>query len=634
MRTCTLAWGLAGALCGASAMAQWPSFDVTEKSVAELQAAQASGTTTSQALVEAYLARIRSYDQSGPSLNAIVTLNPNALKEAQALDRERRQKGPRGPLHGIPVVVKDNYETLDMPTSGGTLGLATLQTGRDAFQVARLRQAGAVILGKTTLHELAAGITTVSSLTAQTRNPYDLQRVPGGSSGGTAVAVAASFAAAGMGTDTCGSIRIPAGNQNLVGIRVTRGLSSRSGVVPLSATMDEAGPIGRSVTDVAALLDATVGPDPLDKVTADAASKMPASYVGALNGVGFKGKRIGVLNALFGQAPEDAEVGSVIRKALDRMQQEGATLVDVSVAGLDDLMLNGNVIAHEFKFVLADYLGQFPNAPIKTLQDVIDNGLDQEQLDAVFRLRNGTKERDSEAYRAALAKQQLLRERVTTLMQDQQLDVIAYPVLRRKAVRIGEAQTGFTCQLSANSGLPAISVPAGFTDDEVPVGMELLGRSYQEASLLGLARAWEVVANPRKTPFSTPPLVAGQGPVPVSFETQVGENSGPRLKVRFVYDPTTAKLKYQAAAEGVAGPEIIAATLQQGTPERPGPVVANLLRAGQVAHAAELDLRAKDRAALAQGRFFVHLYTLAAPLGVGRTLVRLVPAAVVTSAPR
>ncbi len=214
---------------------------------------------TSRGLVESYLARIQAYDQAGPRLNAIVLINPRAREDADAMDRERADKKVRGPLHGIPVLIKDNYDTADMPTSGGALGLATLQPAADAFQVKKLRDAGAVILGKTTMHELAAGITTISSLTGQTRNPYDLLRVPGGSSGGTGAAIGASFAAAGMGSDTCGSIRIPAANQNLVGLRGTHGLSSRTGVMPLSSTQDIAGPLARSVTDLAIMLDATVG---------------------------------------------------------------------------------------------------------------------------------------------------------------------------------------------------------------------------------------------------------------------------------------------------------------------------------------------------------------------------------------
>ncbi len=261
-----------------------PLFEVFEQSILDLQAAQTAGRVASKGLVESYLARIAAYDQAGPALNAIVLLNPRARDEAEALDRERAAKGPRGPLHGIPVLIKDNYDTADMPTTAGTLGLATLRPAADAFQVKRLRDAGAVILGKTTMHELAAGITTISSLTGQTRNPYDLARVPGGSSGGTGAAIGASLAAAGMGSDTCGSIRIPAANQNLVGLRATRGLSSRTGVIPLSSTQDVAGPLARTVTDLAIMLDATVGADPQDAVTADAARAHPEVVSGFAQG--------------------------------------------------------------------------------------------------------------------------------------------------------------------------------------------------------------------------------------------------------------------------------------------------------------------------------------------------------------
>ena len=231
------------------------------------------------------------------------------------------------------MLVKDNFDTVGLPTSGGALGLATLQPVADAFQVKRLRDAGAVILGKTTMHELAAGITTISSLTDQTRNPYDLTRVPGGSSGGTGAAVGASFAAAGMGSDTCGSIRIPAANQNLVGLRGTQGLSSRTGVMPLSSTQDIAGPLARTVTDLAIMLDATVGQDPADPITAESAGRIPKSYRESLAAEGLKGARIGVLRSLFGTAPEDEEVGGIMRKALDAMKAQGAEVVDVAVPG-------------------------------------------------------------------------------------------------------------------------------------------------------------------------------------------------------------------------------------------------------------------------------------------------------------
>src|SRR5215471_16346701 len=215
-----------------------PSFEVFEATIPQLQEAMQSGRVTSRQLVEAYLARIRAYDVDGPKLNAIIATNPNALKNADALDRERAEKGGRGPLHGVPVIVKDNYNTTDMPTTAASIALAGFIPNRDAFQVRKLREAGAVIIAKSNMHELASGIVTISSLGGQTRNPYDPARNPGGSSGGTGAAVAANFAAVGMGSDTCGSIRYPAAENSLVGLRPTMGLSSRAGIVPLSHSQD------------------------------------------------------------------------------------------------------------------------------------------------------------------------------------------------------------------------------------------------------------------------------------------------------------------------------------------------------------------------------------------------------------
>ncbi len=225
------------AVCGANLqLAQQEPFEVFEATIPELQSAMASGRVTSAELVDAYLARIDAYDRYGPNLNSILRLNPNARSEAESLDWERERLGPRSMLHGIPILLKDNYDTFDMPTSGGSVALAGFVPADDAFQVKRLREAGAIILGKTNLHELAMGITTISSLGGQTRNPYDLQRNPGGSSGGTGAAVAASFGAIGWGTDTCGSIRNPAAQNNLFGLRPTKGLSSIDGVMPLCHT--------------------------------------------------------------------------------------------------------------------------------------------------------------------------------------------------------------------------------------------------------------------------------------------------------------------------------------------------------------------------------------------------------------
>ena len=603
------------------AAADGASFDVTEKSIVELQAALAEGRTTAKGLVEQYLARISAYDKAGPFLNAIVCVNPLAIAEAEALDRERLTSGPRGPLHGIPVLVKDNFETKDLPTTGGSLALAAFQPDCDAFQVRRLREAGAIVLGKTTLHELAAGITTISSLTGSTRNPYSLDRVPGGSSGGTAAAVAASLAAAGMGSDSCGSIRIPAANQNLYGLRVTRGLSSRSGIIPLSPTQDEAGPLTRSVGDLALMLDATVGPDPDDPVTALGAGEIPSSYFDLLAGAAFSGKRIGVLTCLFEVAPEDAELADVVRGALEQMRGQGAELVEVAVPELESLMADGNVISHEFKFALADYLARHPHAPVKSLQDILDRGLYHTALEAVFRLRNRPVERDTPIYREALQKQIQLKERVVALMQRCRLDAIAYPVLRRRVARIGEAQTGITAQLSANTGLPALSVPVGITSDGVPVGMELLGGPFQEAALLRLGRAWEVAASPRRAPFSTPPLAGGAAPGPLRRELNLSAGNGARVHVALQYDPTTGRLQGRTAVSGVPAREVLGVTLQRGRDDQPGPVVHHLVELGQLSGRVQIQLDAPGREALLGGHLFVHFYTRAAPVGAGRVRV-------------
>ncbi len=591
-------------------------FDVHEQSILDLQAAQAAGKVTARGLVDSYLARIQAYDQAGPRLNAIVLVNPRAREEADALDRERAEKGPRGPLHGIPVLIKDNYDTADMPTSGGSLGLATLQPAADAFQVRKLRQAGAVILGKTTMHELAAGITTISSLTNQTRNPYDLMRVPGGSSGGTGAAIGASFAAAGMGSDTCGSIRIPAANQNLVGLRGTHGLSSRTGVMPLSSTQDIAGPLARTVTDLAIMLDATVGPDPTDPITAEGSSHIPKSYRDALTPGGLKGARIGVLRALFGTAPEDDEVGGLVRKALDGMKAQGAEVVDITVPGLDDLLRDSSVIADEFKFDLAAYLEKQPNAPVKSLGEILERGLHHDQLDATFRLRNAPDKKETEHYRQAFVKRRALRAAVLAALEEQRIDALAYPTLRRKPTLIGEAQVGNNCQLSATTGLPAISMPAGFTSDGLPVGIELLGGAFAEATLLKYAYGWEQATKPRRAPFSAPPLVNGVAPLPVSFDTTIGGSA-----VKFNYDRTTGALRYDAATTALGTDRVLALTLQRSIGDKPGPIIAHLLVANQISGAGTITLRGRDREDLVAGTLYAHFYTKQSPLGAARTRI-------------
>ncbi len=481
-------------------------FDAFEKTIFDLKNAMDAGQITSRQLVEQYLARIKAYDQAGPKINALITVNPHALEAADALDVERRAGRVRGPLHGIPLVIKDNYATADMPTTGGSLALEGFETRRDAFMVKKLRDAGAVFVGKANLHELAYGITSISSMGGQTLNPYDLKRNPGGSSGGTGAAVAANFAAAGMGTDTCGSIRNPSADNNLFGLRGTLGLSSREGIIPLSHTQDIGGPLARTVTDLALMLDATVGFDPADPITAGSNGHVPRSYLGAIGDSSLQDVHIGVMTTLFGNAPEDAEVAGTVRQALDVFRRLGAQVSDITIPNYDQLMQNTSVINAEFKFDLMDYLAKYPGAPMKTLDQILNSGLYANAIDAVLRRSNAVEARDSEAYRSAMAKREEARQGVIAAMQLQGITALAYPTLRRKPALIGEQQAGSNCQLSPTTGLPAISIPAGFTPDGLPVGMDLLGLAFSEPMLLKAAFAYEREVHPRRPPASTPAL--------------------------------------------------------------------------------------------------------------------------------
>ncbi len=432
-------------------------------------------------------------------------MNPRALEEAEALDRERADKGPRGPLHGIPVILKDNYDTRDMPTSAGSVALAGYLPSSDATLVARLRRAGVVFVGKSNMHELARGITTVSSIAGQTRNPYDPERNPGGSSGGTGAAIAADFAAVGMGSDTCGSIRIPAANNNLFGLRVTQGLVSRHGIVPLSHTQDVGGPLARSVIDLAVVLDATLGPDPLDSQTTASEGRTPPTYTAFLRREALRGARLGLLKPYLRSEQPEKEVTEVVLAAVEIMKKEGAEAVEIDIDDLADLLDGSGVIGMEFKVDLEDYLKKAPGAPVRSLGEILERGLYHQALSTVFHTSNET-ERDSAKYHAALAKREELKAALLKTMNDEHVDAIVYPTLRVKAARIGDPQFGTSCAMSANSGLPAFSMPAGFTEDGVPVGLELLGRPFDEPKLISMAYAYEQAVKPRRPPARTPSL--------------------------------------------------------------------------------------------------------------------------------
>jgi Asp-tRNA(Asn)/Glu-tRNA(Gln) amidotransferase A subunit family amidase len=481
-----------------------PPFDVRERSITDLQQALESRRTSADELVRRYLERVEAYDTRGPALTAMITLNPGALDEAAALDAERRERGARGPLHGIPIVIKDNFEVAGLPMTGGSLALEGFVPDRDAFMVAKLRAVGAIVLGKTNLHELAYGITSISSAGGQTRNPYDPTRNPGGSSGGTGAAVAASFAAAGMGSDTCGSIRIPAAHNNLYGLRGTAGLSSRRGMIPLSNTQDIGGPLARTVTDLAIMLDATVGPDPEDPMTLVGSARPSRTFMGAIGESSLRRIRIAALPSLFGSAPEDAEVTTVVRGALSRLSELGAEVFDREMSDLQALMQGTSLITFEFKFNLLDYLARHPGAPVHSLAEILASGRYHAAVEGVFRRAEAVAARDGDAYHQALERRRTLKAAVLAFMEANQLDALAYPTIRRKAAVAGQGQAGSNCSLSPATDLPALSMPAGFTPDGLPVGLELLGRPWRDAELLTIAYAYERLAQPRRAPPHTP----------------------------------------------------------------------------------------------------------------------------------
>ncbi len=608
-------------------VAQIPLLNVHEAGIDALGEALARREITSRQLVEQYLARIDAYDQAGPALNAMIALNPKALETADLLDRERAAGKLRGPLHGVPIVIKDNYDTADLPTTGATVALATSLPARDGFQVARLREAGAIIIGKTNLHELAAGVTTVSSLGGRTRNPYDPSRNPGGSSGGTGAAVAASFAAAGMGTDTCGSVRVPAAHNNLVALRPTMGLSSRAGIIPLSHTQDVAGPIARSVRDVALLLDATVAADPADLVTMAPGVRRPASFLTGLATEALRGTRVGVLTPLFGNTPDDAEVGDVVRAAVDRLRAAGAIPVEVVVPELVALMNSSAVIDYEFKFNLMDYLAQRPGAPVASLGEILDRGLYHLDLDAQFRRRNGTAERTSETYRAALARRDVLRQTLLAAMDAHHVDVVIYPPMRQRAAKVGQAQGGGNnCQLSASTGLPALVMPAGFTADGFPVGIEFLSRAFEEPRLLAIGASMERPGSMRRAPASTPILgLETQAELRTAKqpEVRVAATETPDVKASFTWDAASSILNYDVAVSGVRPVDLMLVALHRGDAGKWGPVIAPLVRTGFVTASGQITLRDSERDDLLVGRLYVRWYTRNQPLGDGRVVVTL-----------
>ena len=477
-----------------------------DASIEQLQQAMHEGRLTAQGLVQFYLQRIARYDQQGPALNAVQALSKQAEADAVALDAERSAHGPRSALHGIPVLVKDNYETVGMPTTAGSVMFAGFAPARDAHLVSQLKAAGAIILGKTTMHEFAYGITTVGSHFGATKNPYALGRNPGGSSGGTGSAIAANFAAVGMGSDTCGSIRIPAAQNNLVGLRGTQGLSSRRGIIPLSSTQDIGGPLARSVRDLAIVLDATVGIDAGDVQTMESFARRPASYLDGIRVV--EGARIGILQDWLVQDVEDGAVAEVMQATFDVMRKQAAwQFQEIASPVVNEALqrpMNGHfVLIHDFKTDINAYLTANPELGLADLDSLLADGRVHADVLPSLQASASMNEESELTYLTELAQRRVVRRALLQLLSDHNLDALAYPTIRRIAAPLGEEQLGTNCRLAANSGLPAISVPAGFVDG-VPVGLEFLSQGWSEPKLLNLAYTVEQLFPQRRLPENTP----------------------------------------------------------------------------------------------------------------------------------
>ncbi|GJE62415.1 amidase family protein [Methylobacterium trifolii] len=440
--------------------------------------------------------------------------NPTALAQAEAFDKDPSRLATE-PLACMPLVLMDNYNTAEMPTTGGSKALEGARPAEDAFAVAKLRKAGANILAKANMQELALGGVSVSSLGGQVRNPYDLTRTPGGSSGGTGVAVAANLALAGTGSDTVNSIRSPASANNLVGLRPTQGLISLSGVMPVSKTQDAIGPLTRTVADAAALLQVMAGVDPNDPLTAKGEGQVPASYAAFLKPDALKGARLGVVRALFATKPEHEAVNSVMQAALDRLREAGAVLVTIDDMAFDADTLNAqdDVQSYEFKALFNAYLASVPNAPQKDLAGLIASGLYAKP--ALDKFLTGAEARQTgmqdPEYKAWLDRIAAFKAHVASVFASERLDALVYPQQQRLVVPIGELNQADRNGIVAGlTGFPAIDIPAGFSPPSdsaplgVPVGMDLLGLPWTEGKLLGFAYAFEQAAKLRRPPQSAP----------------------------------------------------------------------------------------------------------------------------------
>lgn len=490
-------------------------FELSEMTIAEMQQGLQSGKYTSVKLTELYLTRISEIDQGRHDLKSVIEVNPEALMLAEQMDKERKQGKLRGPLHGIPILIKDNIDTADkMHTTAGSIALADHIATKDAFVVAQLRKAGALIMGKTNLSEWANFRSTRSSSGwssrgGQTRNPYIINRSPCGSSSGSAVAVSANLCAAAVGTETDGSVIAPASFCGIVGIKPTVGLVSRSGIIPISATQDTAGPMTRTVADAAILLNAMVGVDPADAVTANSKDKIAKDYVSFLDKNALKGKRIGVEQSFLRGRQE--EVVALYQKTIDRLKELGATIVPVELVKETDPLGEAEfqVLLYEFKDGLNKYLSGVKKG-VKSMSELIEfNKKNADKAMPYFKqelveMSNAKGDLKSSEYLQAVAKSTSARAIIDKTLQANQLDAIvgtSYGPAHCIDWVNGDDNPGFYfCPPAAMAGYPHITVPMGDIHG-LPVGLSFIASKYEEGKIIGLAYAFEQATKHRKVPL-------------------------------------------------------------------------------------------------------------------------------------
>lgn len=488
-------------------------FELSKATVADIQAAMDAGALTSESLIQLYLKRIEAYDKKGPKINSIITLNSEALERARALDSERKESGPRSPLHGVPVVLKDLFDTTDMVTTSGFIHLKENLPIHDATVVKRLREQGAIIFAKVNMSDWfgVAPQGDQSTILGRTVNPYNVDITPGGSSGGTGAALAAVFAQVGLGTETGVSIRNPTANNSLVGLAPTRGLIPRAGQVTTSFFQERAGPMARSVYDVAALTDAIAGFDAEDLLSAYSLGNMPDQpYVTYLKEDGLVGARIGIFRDLFRQGPMHEEGTALIEDAIAQMKEAGATIIDNVTTSIDLISLMPEMRSNEFEgqFSYDVYFRRLgPDAPIKSVDELIKVGGDLIKP-GIINQRTEIESLDHyKPYHARLKTQIAITEAIVKVMEEYQLDALVHPFKTVPPEEHMDRQLEKDNPVSSITGLPAVLVPAGYTKDvNGPISIEFLGRPFSEPTLFKLAYAYEQISQMRKHPETVPPL--------------------------------------------------------------------------------------------------------------------------------